>query len=89
MLAISLKLLMRNNSMNKLDLIQKFVNGLLSVCEGQALDIEFESRKNVSIEEYKQMIHLKTAYMIGLSAQIGGIICRINDSIYFYMLHNG
>ena len=39
--------------MNKLDLIQKFVNGLLSVCEGQALDIEFESRKNVSIDEYK------------------------------------
>ena len=80
MLAISLKLLMRNNSMNKLDLIQKFVNGLLSVCEGQALDIEFESRKNVSIDEYKQMIHLKTAYMIGLSAQIGGIICNLPTS---------
>tara|TARA_B100000941_G_scaffold292_1_gene176 strand:- start:3697 stop:4659 length:963 start_codon:yes stop_codon:yes gene_type:complete len=77
MLAISLKLLMRNKSMNKLDLIQKFVNGLLSVCEGQAFDIEFESRKNVSVNEYKQMIYLKTAYMIGLSAQIGGIVCNL------------
>ena len=77
MLAISLKLLMRNRSMNKLDLIQKFVNGLLSVCEGQALDIEFESLKNVSVNEYKQMIYLKTAYMIGLSAQIGGIVCNL------------
>ena len=66
--------------MNKLDLIQKFVNGLLSVCEGQAFDIEFESRKNVSVNEYKQMIYLKTAYMIGLSAQIGGIVCNLPSS---------
>ena len=80
MLAISLKLLMKNKSMNKLDLIQKFVNGLLSVCEGQAFDIEFETRKNVSINEYKQMIYLKTAYMIGLSAQIGGIVCNLPSS---------
>ena len=80
MLAISLKLLMRNKSMNKLDLIQNFVNGLLSVCEGQAFDIEFESRKNVSVDEYKQMIYLKTAYMIGLSAQIGGIVCNLPSS---------
>ena len=39
MLANSLKLLMKNKSMNKLKLIEKFVTGLLSVCEVQALDI--------------------------------------------------
>ena len=80
MLAISLKLLMKNKSMNKLKLIQKFVTGLLSVCEGQALDIEFENRKEVALSEYKNMIYLKTAYMIGLSAQIGGILCNMPDS---------
>ena len=80
MLAISLKLLMKNKSMNKLKLIQKFVTGLLSVCEGQALDIEFENRREVPLSEYKEMIHLKTAYMIGLSAQIGGILCNMPES---------
>ena len=80
MLAISLKLLMKNKSMNKLKLIEKFVTGLLSVCEGQALDIEFENRKEVTLDEYNEMIHLKTAYMIGLSAQIGGILCNMPDS---------
>ena len=80
MLAISLKLLMKNKSMNKLKLIEKFVTGLLSVCEGQALDIEFENREEVSLSEYKEMIHLKTAYMIGLSAQIGGILCNMPGS---------
>ena len=80
MLAISLKLLMKNKSMNKLKLIEKFVSGLLSVCEGQALDIEFENRDQVTLSQYKQMIHLKTAYMIGLSAQIGGILCNMPDS---------
>ena len=79
MLAISLKLLMNNKSTNKLKLIEKFVNGLLSVCEGQAIDIEFEKKSIVSLDEYKEMIFLKTAYMIGLSAQIGGILSNLPE----------
>jgi len=79
MLAISLKLLMKNKSINKIKLIQIFIDGLLSVCEGQAIDIEFEKKSIVSLEEYKKMIYLKTAYMIGLSAQMGGIISNLPE----------
>jgi len=79
MLAISLKLLMKNKSINKIKLIQIFIDGLLSVCEGQAIDIEFEKKSIVSLEEYKEMIYLKTAYMIGLSAQMGGIISNLPE----------
>ena len=59
--------------------LEIFVNGLLSVCEGQALDIEFEEKAVVGLDEYKEMIFLKTAYMIGLSAQMGGVISNLSN----------
>ena len=79
MLAISLQMLMKNNLKDKNNLVKTYINGLLSVCEGQALDIEFESRSDVSIDEYTKMIYLKTAYMIGLSSEIGGILSNLDE----------
>ena len=51
-----------------------FIKGALAVCEGQALDKEFESRLDVSLDEYREMIDLKTGYMLGLAAELGAII---------------
>ncbi len=44
------------------------------VCEGQQYDKEFESRPEVSMEEYMKMIGLKTAVLIACSAKMGAII---------------
>ena len=55
-------------------IIQKFNSALIAVCEGQALDIEFQDLENISLEQYYDMINLKTAYMLGLSAEIGALI---------------
>lgn len=44
------------------------------VCEGQQLDMEFESRDDVSIEEYINMIKLKTAVLLGGALKLGAII---------------
>lgn len=44
------------------------------VCEGQQYDMEFESRKEVSIEEYLEMIRLKTAVLLATSAKMGAMI---------------
>jgi geranylgeranyl diphosphate synthase, type II len=46
--------------------------GLLEVCEGQALDMEFAARDGVSLRQYFQMIEKKTARLISLSAELGG-----------------
>jgi len=78
MLAISMQMLMKNNLNDKTNLVKIYIDGLLSVCEGQALDIEFENRLDVTIDEYKKMIYLKTAYMIGLSSQIGAILSGLS-----------
>lgn len=43
------------------------------ICEGQALDLDFEERNDVSIEEYLKMVELKTAALFETSAFIGGL----------------
>ncbi|KPU63334.1 serralysin [Thermococcus sp. EP1] len=59
-----------------LDVISKTSNEL---CEGQAMDLEFESKDSVSIEEYMKMISGKTGALIDASATIGGIIGTDNE----------
>ncbi len=44
------------------------------VCEGQQLDMEFETRNDVSISEYIDMIRLKTAVLVGGAMKIGAIV---------------
>ena len=43
------------------------------VCEGQASDMDFENRNDVSIEEYLRMIEQKTAALIGAALALGAV----------------
>ncbi len=45
----------------------------LDVCKGQQLDMEFEQRNDVSLDEYREMIRLKTAVLLAASLRIGAI----------------
>ncbi|HEY4195271.1 MAG TPA: polyprenyl synthetase family protein, partial [Mucilaginibacter sp.] len=51
-----------------------FNSTAVGVCEGQQFDMEFETRANVSIEEYIKMIRLKTAVVLGGALKIGALI---------------
>lgn len=57
-------------------IIGTFTQGIIEVCEGQSLDKDFESRKNVKLDEYMIMIEKKTAALAemccSIGAQIGG-----------------
>lgn len=50
-----------------------FLEGINHVCEGQALDMEFEKRMDVSPGEYLEMISGKTAALLSASLQLGGV----------------
>jgi geranylgeranyl diphosphate synthase, type II len=56
------------------------------VCEGQQLDMNFESRSDVTVDEYLNMIRLKTAVLLGFSMQLGGVLAGANktDCINLY-----
>ena len=51
-----------------------FQQTAMQVCEGQALDMAFEIRDNVTQNEYIEMIKLKTAVLVACSLKIGAII---------------
>lgn len=56
-----------------------FLKGINTVCEGQALDMEFEQRNDVTISEYLRMIEGKTAALISASMQMGGLCAGADD----------
>jgi len=56
-----------------------FLNTALEVCEGQQLDMNFEVRNDVSLEEYTSMIRLKTAALIASSLQMGALLADASE----------
>lgn len=48
------------------------------VCEGQQFDMNFETSDTVNLEQYLEMIRLKTAVLIGGSMHVGAIIARVS-----------
>lgn len=50
-----------------------FTRTALEVCEGQQLDMDFETRGNVTIPEYIRMIELKTAVLLAGALEIGAL----------------
>jgi geranylgeranyl diphosphate synthase type II len=55
-------------------ILQLYNQTAIKVCEGQQLDMDFESRDTVTMEEYLHMIELKTSVLLAASLQIGSIL---------------
>ncbi|MDG5774972.1 polyprenyl synthetase family protein [Haloarculaceae archaeon H-GB2-1] len=51
------------------------------ICEGQSLDIDFETREEVTPEEYLEMVELKTAVLYASSAAIPAILVGADDEV--------
>jgi len=56
------------------DLLRIFNKIALEVCEGQQIDMDFESRDVVGEAEYIDMIRLKTSVLLGGALQMGALI---------------
>lgn len=68
--------LLKCNVTDSTPMIRLFSQTALEVCEGQQLDMDFESRIDVSIPEYMSMIRLKTAVLLGCSLKIGALVAN-------------
>lgn len=62
------------------DILDLFNQTAREVCEGQQLDMDFETQKEVSIEDYIEMIRLKTAVLIAGSLKSGAIAANASLS---------
>ncbi len=54
--------------------LQKFSDGLLVLCIGQALDNLFETQDSISLATYEDMINKKTTKLIEVACEIGAIL---------------
>lgn len=57
-----------------------FSETCLKLTQGQYLDISFQSRENVSVDEYVQMINGKTAALIAGTCAIGAIVAGADET---------
>jgi geranylgeranyl diphosphate synthase type II len=46
----------------------------IEVCEGQQMDMDYESQTNVNMNDYLRMIELKTSVALAASLKVGGLL---------------
>lgn len=66
--------------------MQLFNKTALEVCEGQQFDMDFEQRKDVTHQEYIDMIRLKTSVLLACCFQMGALLggASKNDQLHLY-----
>ena len=57
-----------------LELLRVFNDTAIGVYEGQQLDMEYELRDDVSVDEYMEMIRLKTSVLLAGAAHVGALM---------------
>lgn len=74
MLVVAYEYLNKINSSYLKPIINIFSKTAKEVCEGQQLDMDFEKLQNVSLDDYFEMIQLKTSVLLAASLKMGAVI---------------
>ena len=70
-------------------ILYHFNKSAKEVCEGQQLDMDFETMENVSMEQYVNMITLKTSVLLAGSMQVGAILGGASEGNQNYLYNFG
>lgn len=70
-------------------ILQTFERTGMGICEGQQYDMIFESRNDVSIAEYMEMIRLKTAILLACALKIGALYANAPSDDIDRLYHFG
>ncbi|MDY7019150.1 MAG: polyprenyl synthetase family protein, partial [Chloroflexota bacterium] len=82
---------LKKNGVNDEAVVHSF--GLLGgtyqdLCDGQYLDIEYENRLSITVEDYLNMIRKKTAALIAASTSLGAYLGK-GGEVVSYLYHFG
>lgn len=93
MLPHSVGLLIKGNEDKSAGLIESFLKMAKEVMEGQQYDMQFETQDVVEVEEYMNMIRLKTSVLFGSACEIGAILGNASkedqQKLYDFGLYTG
>jgi geranylgeranyl diphosphate synthase type II len=70
--------LQKQDSSHLPTLLSIFNRTAVEVCEGQQLDMDFETRSDVTVSEYIEMIRLKTSVLLGAALEMGAVIANVS-----------
>jgi len=89
MLVVAYDYLNRVDTAHLHKIVRVFNKTAKEVCEGQQLDMDFEKREAVSMDEYLHMIQLKTSVLLACSLQLGGILGGAGDGNQHHLYEFG
>ncbi len=88
MLTMATQLVMKNAGKHLADILTLFNKTAMEVYEGQQYDMDFERRDDVTVEEYIEMIRLKTSVLLGCACRSGAIMADapadVQDAMYLF-----
>ena len=79
MLIKAFQYVLNTNNKYRYEVFAELCKVALEVCEGQQLDLNFETRDDVALDEYLEMIRLKTAVLLGSVLKIGAIVAGADE----------
>lgn len=79
MMGLSYDLLAQIEDAPTAKLIRRFHQMVFRLCEGQTLDMDFETRQDVTLADYLDMIDGKTAALLMCALEMGGILGGANE----------
>lgn len=74
LMALAFRQLMESDATRLRRMGREFSQAMLEICEGQALDMAFEKRLDVTTTEYLEMVGKKTGRLLGLACQLAALI---------------
>lgn len=69
--------------------LERFSRTAAEVCEGQQLDMNFETRWDVSEDEYLNMIRLKTSVLLGHALELGSLVASADEETRRHLYEGG
>lgn len=77
---LSYEYLSKCQSPNFTKIFNLFTQTALAICEGQQYDMDFETRNDVTVDEYLKMISLKTAVLLASALKLGSLVANAPDT---------
>lgn len=74
MLILAYRLMAEGLTDRLAEVMHIFTETTMEICEGQQWDMEFESRMDVKVDEYIEMIRLKTSVLLAAALKIGACL---------------
>ena len=65
---------------NTLKILIRYNEVILEICEGQAYDMEFEGRENITVEDYLKMSQKKTGSLFELCFEIAALVSKEHEN---------